>query len=37
MKFARYGDVGQERPAVLDDQERLRDLSGVVPDLAGAV
>ncbi|WP_297541212.1 fumarylacetoacetate hydrolase family protein [Roseovarius sp.] len=37
MKFARYGDVGQERPAVLDDQGRLRDLSGVVPDLAGAV
>ncbi|EAQ25145.1 fumarylacetoacetate hydrolase family protein [Roseovarius sp. 217] len=35
MKFARYGTAGQEKPAVLDDQGRLRDLSGVLPDLAG--
>lgn len=36
MRFARYGDVGQEKPAVLDAEGRLRDLSGVLPDLAGA-
>lgn len=37
MRFARYGERGQERPAVLDAQGRLRDLSGVVADLAGDV
>jgi 2-keto-4-pentenoate hydratase/2-oxohepta-3-ene-1,7-dioic acid hydratase in catechol pathway len=37
MRFARYGPRGQERPAVVDADDRLRDLSGVVPDLAGAV
>lgn len=37
MRFARYGERGAERPAVLDGAGRLRDLSGVVPDLAGAV
>ncbi|PKQ11138.1 MAG: 2-hydroxyhepta-2,4-diene-1,7-dioate isomerase [Alphaproteobacteria bacterium HGW-Alphaproteobacteria-1] len=37
MRFARYGARGEERPAVLDGAGRLRDLSGVVPDLAGAV
>jgi 2-keto-4-pentenoate hydratase/2-oxohepta-3-ene-1,7-dioic acid hydratase in catechol pathway len=37
MRFARFGDRGQERPAVLDSEGRLRDLSGVVPDLAGEV
>ena len=35
MRFARFGERGQERPAVLDADGRLRDLSGVVPDLAG--
>ena len=37
MRFARFGDRGQERPAVLDAEGRLRDLSGVVPDIAGEV
>ena len=37
MRFARYGEAGQERPAVLDAKGQLRDLSGVVPDLAGPV
>jgi 2,4-diketo-3-deoxy-L-fuconate hydrolase len=32
MKLVRFGNVGEERPAVLDSQGRLRDLSGVVPD-----
>lgn len=37
MKFARYGAPGQEKPAVVDRAGQLRDLSGVLPDLAGAV
>ncbi|WP_297769903.1 fumarylacetoacetate hydrolase family protein [uncultured Roseovarius sp.] len=37
MRFARYGAVGHEMPAVLDVGGRLRDLSGVVPDVAGSV
>ncbi len=37
MKFLRYGPAGAERPGVEDAQGRLRDLSGVVPDLSGAV
>lgn len=37
MKFARYGAPGQEKPAVVDHAGQLRDLSGVLPDLAGAV
>ncbi len=35
MKLLRCGAVGQERPALLDPQGRLRDLSGQVPDIAG--
>jgi 2-keto-4-pentenoate hydratase/2-oxohepta-3-ene-1,7-dioic acid hydratase in catechol pathway len=37
MRFARFGERGQERPAMLDAGGRLRDLSGVMPDLAGEV
>ncbi|MCL1869131.1 MAG: fumarylacetoacetate hydrolase family protein [Promicromonosporaceae bacterium] len=37
MKLARIGAVGAERPAVQDDAGRWRDLSGVVPDVAGAL
>jgi 2-keto-4-pentenoate hydratase/2-oxohepta-3-ene-1,7-dioic acid hydratase in catechol pathway len=37
MRFVRYGEVGREQPAVLDAEDQLRDLSGVVPDLAGRV
>lgn len=37
MRFLRYGDIGHEQPAVLDADGQLRDLSGVVPDLAGGV
>jgi len=36
MKLVRYGDAGSERPAMLDSQGSLRDLSGVVPDITGA-
>ena len=37
MRFVRYGEIGAEKPGVLDAEGRIRDLSGVVPDLAGAV
>jgi 2,4-diketo-3-deoxy-L-fuconate hydrolase len=31
MKFVRYGDPGCERPGLIDEQGRLRDLSAIVP------
>ena len=37
MKLVRYGDRGAEKPGMLDAAGRLRDLSGHVPDIAGAV
>ncbi|SHL74848.1 2-keto-4-pentenoate hydratase/2-oxohepta-3-ene-1,7-dioic acid hydratase (catechol pathway) [Roseovarius pacificus] len=37
MRFVRYGEAGRERPGMLDAEGRLRDLSGVIPDLAGTV
>ena len=36
MKLLRYGDSGRERPGMLDAGGRIRDLSSVVPDIAGA-
>jgi ureidoglycolate lyase len=36
MKLLRYGPAGHEKPAMLDAAGTLRDLSGVIPDLAGA-
>jgi 2-keto-4-pentenoate hydratase/2-oxohepta-3-ene-1,7-dioic acid hydratase in catechol pathway len=36
MRLLRYGAPGQERPGMLDDQGRLRDLSPQVADIAGA-
>lgn len=35
MKFVRFGKRGQEKPGVLDNQGRVRDLSALVPDLTG--
>lgn len=35
MKLLRYGAPGSERPGVLDDAGRVRDLSGVVGDIGG--
>jgi 2,4-diketo-3-deoxy-L-fuconate hydrolase len=35
MKLLRYGPKGQEKPALLDAQGQLRDLSAHVPDIAG--
>ena len=35
MKLVRFGPRGREKPGIVDDQGRLRDLSKVVPDIAG--
>jgi 2,4-diketo-3-deoxy-L-fuconate hydrolase len=37
MKLFRYGEAGREKPGMLDAQGGLRDLSGVVDDIAGDV
>ncbi|HEV7914087.1 MAG TPA: fumarylacetoacetate hydrolase family protein [Albitalea sp.] len=37
MKLLRYGSAGQERPAMIDAQGRLRDLSAEVADIAGPI
>jgi 2-keto-4-pentenoate hydratase/2-oxohepta-3-ene-1,7-dioic acid hydratase in catechol pathway len=37
MKLLRFGEVGQEKPGILDGEGRLRDLSAVVADLASDV
>ena len=35
MKLLRYGSAGREKPGILDSHGRIRDLSTVIPDLAG--
>ena len=35
MKLLRYGPFGSEKPGLLDKDSRIRDLSGVVADIAG--
>jgi 2-keto-4-pentenoate hydratase/2-oxohepta-3-ene-1,7-dioic acid hydratase in catechol pathway len=35
MKLLRYGAPGAEKPGLLDSTGAIRDLSGVVPDIAG--
>ena len=37
MKLLRYGPSGQEKPGLLDSNGRIRDLSGIVPDISGEV
>lgn len=37
MKLVRYGDVGAEKPGMMDADGTLRDLSGHVADITGAV
>ena len=37
MKFVRYGDLGKERPGILDGEGNIRDLSGKLDDLSGDV
>jgi 2-keto-4-pentenoate hydratase/2-oxohepta-3-ene-1,7-dioic acid hydratase in catechol pathway len=36
MKLLRVGNVGEEQPALVDGEGRLRDLAGVVGDVTGA-
>jgi 2,4-diketo-3-deoxy-L-fuconate hydrolase len=36
MKLLRYGNPGKEKPGLLDADGKLRDLSGVVPDIGPA-
>ena len=35
MKLLRYGPPGREKPGLLDANGTIRDLSGVISDLAG--
>ena len=35
MKLVSFGPAGREKPGIIDAQGRIRDLSKVVPDLAG--
>ncbi|WP_299934952.1 fumarylacetoacetate hydrolase family protein [uncultured Pelagimonas sp.] len=35
MKLLRYGALGAEKPGLMDDSGTLRDLSGVIDDVAG--
>jgi len=37
VKLTRVGAAGSERPALIDGNGKLRDLSGVVPDIGGDV
>jgi 2-keto-4-pentenoate hydratase/2-oxohepta-3-ene-1,7-dioic acid hydratase in catechol pathway len=37
MKLLRYGPSGQEKPGLLDGDDNIRDLSGVVGDISGEV
>lgn len=37
MKLLRFGPVGAEKPGVLDANGKIRDLSGVIDDVAGDV
>ena len=34
MKLLRYGTAGREKPGLLDSNNQIRDLSGIVPDIA---
>ena len=37
MKLLRFGDPGQEKPGILDQEGNIRDLSGHVADISGEV
>src|SRR3546814_11467647 len=37
MKLLRYGGVGQEKPGAIDRKGTLRDLSGHIADISGAM
>ncbi|GBD48456.1 fumarylacetoacetate hydrolase family protein [Methylopila sp. Yamaguchi] len=35
MKLVRFGPAGAEKPGIIDKDGAIRDLSGIVPDIAG--
>lgn len=35
MKLLRFGEFGQEKPGLLDEDGNIRDLSGVISDISG--
>ena len=35
MKLVRYGEIGKEKPGLIDKSGQLRDLSAQVQDFAG--
>jgi 2,4-diketo-3-deoxy-L-fuconate hydrolase len=35
MKLVRYGQPGKEKPGLIDAEGKIRDLSKIIPDLAG--
>ena len=35
MKLLRFGPNGHENPGILDNNGKIRDLSGIIPDIAG--
>ncbi|MDI9350258.1 MAG: fumarylacetoacetate hydrolase family protein [Candidatus Symbiobacter sp.] len=37
MKLVRFGECGSEKPGILDAQGKIRDLSGIVPDINPAL
>ncbi|KAA2244360.1 fumarylacetoacetate hydrolase family protein [Salinarimonas soli] len=37
MKLVRFGPAGEEKPGLVDQDGRIRDLSGIVPDISGPV
>ena len=34
MKLLRVGEIGKEIPAVIDDENKIRDLSHIIKDLS---
>ena len=36
MKLVRFGQPGKEKPGLVDSHGKIRDLSGIVPDIAGS-
>src|SRR5690606_9661996 len=37
MKLVRYGPAGREKPGIVDQEGRIRDLSRIVDDIDGAM
>ena len=35
MKLLRYGEIGKEKPGILDQEGKIRDLSSHVSDING--